>query len=420
MHKYSLRVIGEYKPDSFNSLNLNRLKEFVIVPYYIDWYKSSQSNNIHPLFIQEIEYLNPTNITIPGIIGRNPFFDHAQIKFFIACDNNRPVGRILSFINYTYNLKYGDNIGWFGLFESIENRHVAEMLIDGAVDYLKANGCRKIIGPAKFNAGGEIGLLVNGFENKPYFMEPYNAPYYRDFFEGYGLTDENDWYSVVTDETLSSKYMERIEKVLDKVSNRRPGILGKVKIRKVNFKHYKNDIEKIKKLYNDLWESENHPQQVRLTDKEFNYLAMAIKDVSMEGLIFLIELDNKPIGLSINIPDINEVIYNFDKTWPYMPSELFLNPRDLSRDIKIYNQIKMRLKTKSFTRLRILLLGVEKNFRKAGIESRIFNTISKSAVNHGFRFASGSQLADINFDIINPIFRLGKVAFTWRVYKINI
>ncbi len=419
MYKYNLRELGEFKPDSFNNLDLNKLKEFVTVPYHINWYKSSNSHKIHPLFTQEIESLNPTSICIPGVIGRNPFFDHAQIKFFIAYDNDKPVGRILAFINYNYNRKYSDNIGWFGLFESIENKYVAEMLIDGAVDYLRANGCIRIIGPAKFNAGGEVGLLIKGFENRPYFMEPYNAPYYKDFFEGYGLVKENDWYSVVTDEIVSRKYLDRVEKVLNKVSSRRPENYNRVKIREADFRDYRNEIEKIKKLYNNIWESESHPQQVRMTDAEFNYLATGIKAVSMEELIFIIEADSKPIGLSVNIPDINEVIENFDRNWVKTPSRFFLNPRDLSRDIKIFNQIKRKIKTKGFTRLRILLLGIEKKHRRAGIESRIFYKISKSGVNNGFKYASGSQLADINQDIINPIFRLGKVAFTWRVYHIN-
>lgn len=420
MHKYTLRELGEFRPGSFNNLNLNKLKEFVTVPYYIDWYKSCDSHKIYPLFIQEIESLNPTNIRIPGLIGRNPFFDHTRIKFFIAYDNGKPAGRILAFINYNYNRKYGNNTGWFGLFESIENKHVAEMLIDGALNYLRDNGCDIVIGPAKFNAGGEVGLLIKGFGNSPYFMEPYNAPYYKDFFEEYGMAKENDWYSIATDEIVSRNYLDRVEKVLEKFSNRKSGNHNMVKIREANFKDFKNEKEKIKKLYNDLWDSENHPQQVRMTDAEFDYLAMGIKAVSMENMIFMIEVNENPIGISVNIPDINEVIGSFDKNWPYTPSRFFLNPRDLSRDIKIFNQVQRKIKTKGFTRLRILLLGVEKKYRRAGIESRVFYKISKSAVSNGFKYASGSQLADINRDIINPIFRLGEAAFTWRVYHINI
>jgi len=108
---FLIKELGEYKPDSFNSLNLNKLKEFVIVPYFIDWYGSKKSNRINPLFIREIESLNPTLFRIPGIINRNPFFDHIQIKFFVAYNNGRPSGRVMSFIDYNYNEKYNDKFG---------------------------------------------------------------------------------------------------------------------------------------------------------------------------------------------------------------------------------------------------------------------------------------------------------------------
>ena len=420
MSKFYIKELGEYKPNSFNSLNLNKLKEFVIVPYFIDWYRSMESNKIYPLLVQEIESLNPTFLRLPGIVNRNPFFDHAQIKFFIAYSDGNPAGRIMSFIDYNYNEKYNDRFGWFGLFESIENKDLASILLDKAVGYLKKNGCRKIIGPAKFNAGGEIGLLIDGFENKPFFLEPYNAPYYKDILEEYGLVKENDWYSVVTDSVISRDYMNRAERILLKISNKGNRTLNEINIRNVSFKDYRNEIERIKELYNTIWDSENHPQQVRMTDAEFNLQALGIKAISIEDLIFIIEKDDTPIGISVNLPDINEVIEDFDSRWPYIPSKHFINLRDLSRDIKIYNLIQKKLKTGGFTRLRILMLGVKKEFRKTGIESKIFSKINKDAVDLGFKYASGSQLADINLDIINPLFRLGKVAFTWRVYGLDI
>ncbi len=43
-----------------------------------------------------------------------------------------------------------------------------------------------------------------------------------------------------------------------------------------------------------------------------------------------------------------------------------------------------------------------------------------SMVELGITRGSASQLADINMDIINPIFRLGKTSLTWRVYGLNI
>lgn len=92
----------------------------------------------------------------------------------------------------------------------------------------------------------------------------------------------------------------------------------------------------------------------------------------------------------------------------------------MARDIKIFNLVRKRLKTKGYTRFRSLILGIKKEYRRAGIESKVYSKINTDAVNLGFRYASGSQLADINLDIVNPISKLGRVAFTWRVYCLDI
>ncbi|MBN2073436.1 MAG: hypothetical protein JW770_05775, partial [Actinobacteria bacterium] len=285
----------------------------------------------------------------------------------------------------------------------------------------KANSCRKIIGPAKFNAAGEIGLLIDGFENEPYFMEPYNAPYYRDFFEDYGFRKENDWYSVNIDKMISRSYMEKVDQLLGRILNgSRAEKFNGYRIRNIDFDNLKNEINIIRNLYNPIWNEGNHPQQVKMTDREFEMLALGIKEIAMEELIFIAEKDGNAVGVSVNLPDINEVIADIDGQAAYTPSIRFYSPKDIMRDLRIFINIKKRLKQKRFSRMRFLILGVEEKYRKCGVESRLFWNIKEKAVEMGISMGSASQLADINLDIINPIFRLGKIAMTWRVYGLDI
>jgi hypothetical protein len=417
-----IKELGEYNPQKqFNSITLNKLKEFITVPYYINWYRSSESNKIFPIYAQGISDLNTTKFQVPGILTRNPFFDHAQAKYFIAYSNGAPVGRIMAHIDYNYIKKEESNIGWFGLFESIDDKNIAEMLIEKAMDYLKQNGCQRIIGPAIFNAAGEIGLLIKGFEYKPYFMEPYNAPYYQDFFINFGFEKENDWYSMNTDELLADGYMERIEKVINKMqgTNRDLASSG-FKIRNASIKNMKSEIKIIKDLYNEIWNTGNHPQQVVVTDKEFDILAAGISSIAIEDLIFILEKDGIPVGVSVSIPDINEVIAEYDKNNPSVPSKSFFNLKDFKRDIKIFNLIQKKVKQKNFLGLRILILGIKEECRKTGIDSMFYYQTFKVGKELGFKHGSGSQLADINTDILNPTFKIGKKAFTWRVYGLDL
>jgi hypothetical protein len=428
MNDVTIRELGEYIPSVSNSVSMNKLKEFTIIPYFIDWYGSKSSKKVFPIFFQEISDLNPTSFQIPGVLTRNPFFDHTRIKYFAAYKNNVPAGRISAFVDLNFNTQHNSSTGWFGLFESTEDSNVASILIETAINYLKENGCKKAVGPAKFNASGEIGCLIEGFDKRPYFLEPYNAPYYGRFFENYGFAKENDWYSMGTDVAQANAYMERIQRVLEKTNGtkREFGNNSGFNLRNADFSKLKTEIQIIRNLYNEIWNKGNHPQQTILTEKEFDILAKGIKAVAIEDLIFIYEKENKPIGVSISLPDINEIIDVYDRDSvvtgmnKYIPSKSFFNLKDLNRDLKIFNIINRRLKEKRFDGLRILILGIKEEYRKTGIDSQLYFETFKRATELGFKTGSGSQLADINFDILNPLFKIGKLSMTWRVYTLDI
>ena len=416
-----IKDLGEHIPGVKNTISLNSIKEFVTVSYYIDWYMSKESNKVFPIFLQEISDLNPTNMQIPGILTKNPFFEHAQIKFFLAYYNNKPAGRIMSFIDYNYNETHGEKIGWLGLFEAIENSDIAQKILEAGIKYLKENSCTKITGPAKFNANGEIGLLVEGFDKNPYFMEPYNAPYYAQYFEKYGFKKENDWFSMNTDYLLSNGYMARIESLMEKMNGSlRNDRWNEFNIRNINFKNLKSEIKIIKDLYNPIWGKGNHPQFTEMTKAEFDTLALGIKTIALEELIFVVEKDGFPVGISVAVPNINEIIMEHDSIKFNMPSKRLLSLKDLKRDLDIFNTIKKRLKSKKFSGMRVLILGVDEKYRKTGIDSKLYYKTTQAAKALGIKHGSGSQLADKNFDILNPLFKIGKVAMTWRVYELKI
>ena len=122
---------------------------------------------------------------------------------------------------------------------------------------------------------------------------------------------------------FSKDYMEKVDRILKRIIDHRKGkTFSDYKIRNVDFSNLASEIETIRKLYNPIWNEGNHPQQVKMTDAEFDVLALGLKELSMVEL--------------------------------------------------------------------------------------------------GITRGSASQLADINMDIINPIFRLGKTSLTWRVYGLNI
>lgn len=224
--------------------------------------------------------------------------------------------------------------------------------------------------------------------------------------------------------------MERILRLEEKIAGTRRELSNSngFVIRNVDFSNLGHEIKIIRELYNEIWNAGNHPQQTELTEKEFDVLAMGIRAIALEDLLFIVEKDKKPVGVSISLPDVNEIIDEYDSGHKnrnstsnnYVPSSNFLNFKDLKRDIDIFNIVKSRLKLKKFYGTRILILGVKEEFRKTGIDSKLYFQTFKRGKELGFIHGSGSQLADINIDILNPLFKMGKLSMTWRVYSKKI
>jgi len=67
---------------------------------------------------------------------KNPFFIHSKVDFFLAYESGQVAGRIALIRNNNHILHTGEQCGFFGFFESIENFDVAEALFDQAAIWL--------------------------------------------------------------------------------------------------------------------------------------------------------------------------------------------------------------------------------------------------------------------------------------------
>ena len=98
---------------------------------------------------------------------KNPWFSHGQAALFIALCDGKAVGRISAQVDYAHQNLHNDNAGFFGFFDCINDKEIANELFNVAGLWLKARGMRLIRGPFSLNINEESGLLVNGFESPP-------------------------------------------------------------------------------------------------------------------------------------------------------------------------------------------------------------------------------------------------------------
>src|SRR2546423_8445991 len=125
---------------------------------------------------------------------KHPFYEHGDAALFLARAGGEVVGRIMACHDPKYNALHQSNVGFFGMFESIDDQQVASALLDAAADWLRQWGRDQIMGPIDYSIFNLCGVLIEGFQFPPTIFTSYNPPYYRGLLEGRGLAEKNDLF----------------------------------------------------------------------------------------------------------------------------------------------------------------------------------------------------------------------------------
>ena len=285
---------------------------------------------VPPLVLERKDHLNTK---------KNPFFKHAQVQLFVARnEKGKVIGRISAQLNEEYDKIYGKGTGFFGFFEAPEDPALAEALMATAERWCKEKGCTKIIGPMSFSINDECGLLVEGFETPPYIFMAHNPRYYQRLIEANGYQKAKDLIAWHFD--FSKEAPEGAVQFCEYVKSA-PG----VKIRNLDPNNMERDVTLLLEVFNEAW-SQNWGY-VPLTKAESQKLAEDFKLLADPGLIQMIEVEEKLAAVSMGLPNLHEVIKDLNGC---------RNPLNLAR-------LLYRVKAKKFTQMRLVILGVKKEYR---------------------------------------------------------
>lgn len=132
-------------------------------------------------------------------------------RHFLALAGNRVVGRISAMVNSDLLDKDGTAVGTIGFFECIEDYQVASDLLSTATGWLHEKlGFKRIWGPMNFDIWHSYRFMTKGYDQKVFYGEPYNKPYYPDFFERFGLLPKQVWDSIeITERSVLEKMIAR-------------------------------------------------------------------------------------------------------------------------------------------------------------------------------------------------------------------
>jgi GNAT superfamily N-acetyltransferase len=323
--------------------------------------------------------------------AKNPFFEHAEAEYFLAESGGNVVGRIAAIANRLHNEYHGDQVGFFGFFEAVDDQAVAGALLDAAAAWLKPRSFDTMRGPASFSTNDESGLLVDGFDTPPVLMMPHNPPYYLTLLERAGFVTAKNL--LVYQHGLPGGRLlpvpERLERATGLIAQR----LG-ITVRPLNMNEFKAEVERVKELYNKAWE--RNWGFIPMTDHEIDHLAAQFKPVVVPDLVPFVEKDGKVIAFALALPDLNTV----------------LRTNRSGRLFPVILKLLWALKARKIHRLRILLLGVLPEYRGKGIDAVLYHWIWTRGGARGIGWGEAGWILEDN-----PAMNAGLVKMGFTVYK---
>lgn len=326
---------------------------------------------------------------------RNPFFQHAEMQLWIARQGCRDVGRIAGIVDRTHNELHGERTAFFGFFESVNDPEVSAGLFESVFDWARGRTLHRVLGPVNPSLNEECGLLVDGFDASPVIMMPYNPRYYMDLIARAGFVKAKDLLAFRRD--IAGSSIERLDRIVEVFRRRQKDIT----IRPLRKAALEQDLQKIKNVYNTAWEL--NWGFVPMSDAEIDFMAARLKPLLFEGIVWLAEINQEPIGFLLALPDFNEALKPLRGR--------LLTPRLLGLLPYAFGWKRPRI-------ARVLVLGVKAPYRNRGIESVMLAEALRAGYAAGFQVCEASWTLEDNVAVNRLIESLGgQVYKTYRIYE---
>jgi len=357
-------------------------REFIDLPYTI--YRRDP-NWVAPLRIDEKTKLDTR---------RHPFWKHAERSIFLARDGRgRALGRIVAIRDDLWEKTHGERAAAWGWFECVYDIAVARALFAAAAEWAREKRCVRLIGPMNPSANDVVGTLIEGFDGPPVVMMAYNPSYYDMLISSSGNTKWKDLVAWLLD---SPEIPERLERIMPRIEER-----GRFKLRPIDMRNYAGEVKRFVELY-------NHFEQVNsiytpMTDDEVMLLAKDLKTALDPDIVFFVEVDGRLVGASFALPDMNIALKQ--ARGRLLPFGIF----------------KILAARKNIHLIRVLSMGVHRDYRNRGIDLAMYYHSYKRGVPKGYFGAEMSWVEEDNIAMTNSAVKLGGKPYRkYRIYEMKL
>jgi len=280
----------------------------------------------------------------------------------------------------------------------LKDDEVADALFNAARDWIKVKGLDTMRGPASFSVNDECGLLMDAFDQSPLVMMTYNPEYYIKLFQNYGLEKSMDLLAYSAEVKPPP---ERLKRLSDNIEKRGHFTVRSLKTK--NKKKLRKDIEKIFTIYEEAWEK--NWGYVPMSADEFDLLVDSLLPIILPELVFIAEIDGKPVGLAVTMPDYNFVL------------------KKMRGRVLPFGWLKFLYYKNYIPSLRVVIMGVLDAYKGRGIDVVMYCKTHEVAQNHKIKFkeAEFSWILESN-TMMNKIAKTldAKVYKTYRMFDKKI
>ena len=320
---------------------------------------------------------------------KSPFLEHADMTLFLAAENGATVGRIAAIDDHTHNATHHDNLAAFGFFEANSDA-AARALFAAAEQWARQKGRALMRGPLNPSLNDSAGLLIDGFDDAPFLLMPYNPPEYATFIENAGYAKVKDLYAWIYELAL---FHPKVAELAARVKKRH-----QIVVRTIDTRRLEEEINYFREIYAQAWK--DNWGFVPPTPAEAAHFASELKQILDPDFALCCEVAGVRAGCIVAVPDMNQVLKGTN-------GKLF--PLGL---------IRFLLRKRLIDQGRLLLLGVLPQYRGLGLLPLMVHEIGQRASNRKVRRVEFSWVLEDNLDINQPAEQGGARRYkTYRIYQ---
>ncbi|WP_179008298.1 GTP cyclohydrolase [Winogradskyella forsetii] len=312
------------------------LKAFVKFPFEL--YKDSKYW-VPPIIKQELETFNK---------DKNPIFNDAEARFFLAYKDSKIVGRISAIINYLEVDKKGIKKMRFGWFDFIDDLDVSRLLLETVENIGREHGLSYTEGPVGFSNLDKVGVMTEGFDHLATMITWYNNAYYVNHYNVHGYKIEKEYAeSRFPFSNVKPEFFKKAQELIKR----------RYQVKALSFTKTEEVMpyaDRMFDLFNETYSSLSSFVEITDIQKEY-FKKKFISFINPEYIKFILDKDDKLIGFAIVMPRFAQALQKANgKLFPFGFTHI-LKAKKNSKEVIFY------------------LIGILPEYQNKGVHALIFN-----------------------------------------------